>query len=280
MKKYGIILIIVGYWVFKPRLTMPSREPIEARALAELLLSDWDRDGDGVIQVKEWPAEPLGVASLFPGKSEVPVDAVLGPLALWLKFPREGEPGKRWFTLADADKNDVLDTDELAKLRRLDPTVDAFDLDGNGTVTVEEVDQAMLPPQNWRPIKIGLRVLESFEKLDRNKDELLSKRELRRSDYLVDALDRDRDQHLSRKELKALEDFARKGPQAFERYALGTRFLAMDANRDGALSSKEVGRGKVFFDRLDADKDGAVVAAEFERWHTVMESFLVPVFKE
>jgi Ca2+-binding EF-hand superfamily protein len=115
-------------------------------------------------------------------------------------------------------------------------------------------------------------------KLDRDKDGALSRAELGKEALaaLFARADRNGDERLDEAELdRAIEqvnaavrarDAGSEKPRAF-----AVPFAAWDKNNDGRLDPAEWLEHKQLFPRIDADRDGAIVRAEIDRWARAIE---------
>lgn len=245
---------------------------------ADQLFQSWDGNGNGWLNAAEFPYSVELFAKLANGRDSVSQVEFVGGIESWLE--RIDSVSRRehgWFKLRDKNSDGVLDKKELL-VRSLEvPLVSSFDLNRDGIVSKMEVEQAMLPPQRWRPIRSGIWMLKRFRELDTDRDGHLEAKEMGRRGYLVSDLDQDRDARLSPQELQPLWELAKLGPDAYDSYVLEIRFLAMDLNQNGVVSHVELGRGREFFARLDADSNSKISKDEFQKWHKVMQSFLEPV---
>ena len=119
---------------------------------------------------------------------------------------------------------------------------------------------------------------ETFRRYDKNKDDLLTVRELGRAEIveLFDVADRNRDGLLDMYEVRAMtravnlrvamRNYGNLQPKAYK-----VPFSTWDKNKDGRLDTGEWTERAELFPRVDADRDGYVDKREIERYERIVE---------
>ncbi len=173
------------------------------------------------------------------------------------------------FQAIDRDGNGYLDRAEA----RLSPSFHALfgllDADGDGKIFDKEVYKFL---DRWGPLIQQMRAScvtmtfaedgkGLFDLLDTDRDRRLSVRELRRLPKLLDLLDRNKDGFLDATEFPRsfLVEF-RQGPAEFE----GNYFAAfIDITGEAPPQRVRPGKGPVWFQKMDRNRDGDVSRREF-----------------
>ena len=200
------------------------------------------------------------------------------------------------FDQADKDNNGYLDEKEAKKSSFFGNSFKAMDLDGDGKLFKKEMLEYL-----DRYIELQARALASqltittseagrglFDLIDTNRDGRLSVRELRSAVKLLERLDRNGDGFLEAGEVPRTfqvtltqgsagnNPFLRTGfdPSQLlkplpETTAGPLWFRKMDLNRDGDVSRREWIGTQAEFDRIDADGDGLISAAEAEKYDSL-----------
>ncbi len=186
------------------------------------------------------------------------------------------------------------------------PILEEIDLDGDNRVSFDEfeyyyreaVDDLVLPRSISIDSAPNRKMTEQlFAALDLNKDGKLSKSEVRDAEKILLSLDQNEDECLSPDELNLgnadrsptakpepvpidgspVADFA-SDLQLFRTAIPATIVQQLlkryDTNKDAFLTQKEIGFDKETFDRLDANRDGKLSAAELELWRTGPPDFI------
>ncbi|KHN08825.1 Calcium-dependent protein kinase 28 [Glycine soja] len=171
---------------------------------------------------------------------EIPIDiSVLSNMRQFVKYSRMKQFALR--TLAS-----TLNEEELADIK---DQFDAIDVDKNGSISLEEMRQALAKDLPWK-LKES-RVLEILQAIDSNTDGLVDFREFVAATLHVHQLEEDSDkwQQLSQ--------------AAFEKF---------DIDKDGYITTEELRmhtclRGSVdpLLEEADIDKDGKISLPEFRR---------------
>ncbi|ERN13524.1 calcium-dependent protein kinase 28 isoform X1 [Amborella trichopoda] len=173
--------------------------------------------------------------------SEIPVDiSVLNNMRQFVRYSRLKQFALR--ALAS-----TLNENELADIR---DQFDAIDMDRNGSISLEEMRQALakdLPFRSREP-----RVLDILQAIDSNTDGLVDF-----SEFVAATL------HVRQLEEHDSEKWQQRSQAAFEKF---------DVDKDGYITPEELQmhsglRGSInpFLEEADIDKDGKISLAEFRR---------------
>ncbi|XVE87431.1 hypothetical protein DITRI_Ditri18aG0116800 [Diplodiscus trichospermus] len=173
--------------------------------------------------------------------SEIPVDiSVLNNLRQFVKYSRLKQFALR--ALAS-----TLNEEEIADLR---DQFDAIDVDKNGSISLEEMRQALAKDLPWK-LKES-RVLEILQAIDCNTDGLVDFTE-----FVAAAL------HVNQMEEHDSDKWQLRSQAAFEKF---------DVDKDGFITPEELRmhtglRGSIdpLLEEADIDKDGKVSLSEFRR---------------
>ncbi|GLT39250.1 hypothetical protein SLA2020_134530 [Shorea laevis] len=173
--------------------------------------------------------------------SEIPIDiSVLKNLRQFVKYSRLKQFALR--ALAS-----TLDEEELADLK---DQFDAIDVDKNGSISLEEMRQALAKDIPWT-LKDS-RVLEILQAIDSNTDGLVDFTE-----FVAAAL------HVHQLEEHDSEKWQQRSQAAFEKF---------DIDKDGYITAEELRmhtglKGSIdpLLDEADIDKDGKISLPEFRR---------------
>jgi Ca2+-binding EF-hand superfamily protein len=189
------------------------------------------------------------------------------------------------FNEADADKDGALDKKEVEKSRFFGTLFDAADRNGDAKLSKSELTAYLDRSVDATECRLMLTAADSgrsiFEVLDADRDQRLSRRELREASKRLKAYDRDGDGQVGLAELPTTYQLSvGRGPfsgrrgVAFETYdspprrPSGSRgdavswFRHMDRNQDGDVSIREFLGTADQFRKLDADGDGLIDAKE------------------
>ncbi|WP_437205144.1 hypothetical protein [Planctomicrobium sp. SH664] len=193
------------------------------------------------------------------------------------------------FRQADVDKNGYLDESEFGRLQAGEVQFASVDLDGNGEVTVAEVEQFFtldaLAEQCQLLITVSDVTRTLFEILDADQDQRLTPREIRTSRQRILEADRNRDGALTPTELSTQLRITFSQPELLEtqpdpgmmansnsgqailREPLRGPlwFRKMDDNQDGELSWREFPGPREIFERLDVNRDLCIDLDEAEQ---------------
>lgn len=169
-------------------------------------------------------------------------------LAVPMAAQRADKPEKKdpaanvesWFAKYDDNRDGVLTAEEFALGRTF---FAALDLDKNGTLTREEAKDALTKKQSDA---VNLR------KLDTDGDGFVTRREWDGDQEGFDRLDRDNDGVLSKKD----REIARNEARAEQ------RMKSYDKNADGIVSRDEWPGDDSSFRRQDADRNGQLTVDE------------------
>ncbi|KAL2552665.1 Calcium-dependent protein kinase 16 [Forsythia ovata] len=173
--------------------------------------------------------------------SEIPLDiSVLNNMRKFVKYSRLKQFALR--ALAS-----TLDEEELADLR---DQFDAIDVDKNGSISLEEMRQALAKDLPWK--MKDSRVLEILQAIDSNTDGLVDF-----SEFVAATL------HVHQLEEHNSEKWQQRSRAAFEKF---------DVDRDGFITTEELKmhtclRGSIdpLLEEADIDKDGKISLSEFRR---------------
>ncbi|GMI76971.1 calcium-dependent protein kinase 28 [Hibiscus trionum] len=173
--------------------------------------------------------------------SEIPVDiSVLNNLRQFVKYSRLKQFALR--ALAS-----TLNEEEIADLR---DQFDAIDVDKNGSISLEEMRQALAKDLPWKQKESG--VLEILQAIDSNTDGLVDFTE-----FVAAAL------HVNQMEEHDCDKWQLRSQAAFEKF---------DVDRDGYITPEELRmhtglRGSIdpLLEEADIDKDGKISLSEFRR---------------
>ncbi|KAG7544887.1 EF-hand domain [Arabidopsis suecica] len=173
--------------------------------------------------------------------SEVPIDiSVLNNMRQFVKFSRLKQIALR--ALAT-----TIDEDELDDLR---DQFDAIDIDKNGSISLEEMRQALAKDVPWK-LK-DARVAEILQAIDSNTDGLVDFTE-----FVVAAL------HVNQLEEHDSEKWQQRSRAAFDKF---------DIDGDGFITPEELrlqtglkGSIEPLLEEADVDKDGRISINEFRR---------------
>ncbi|PPD74984.1 hypothetical protein GOBAR_DD28087 [Gossypium barbadense] len=173
--------------------------------------------------------------------SDIPVDiSVLNNLRQFVKYSRLKQFALR--ALAS-----TLNEEEIADLR---DQFDAIDVDKNGSISLEEMRQALAKDLPWKMKEP--RVLEILQAIDSNTDGLVDFKE-----FVAAAL------HVNQMEEHDSDKWQMLSQAAFEKF---------DVDRDGFITPEELRmhtglRGSIdpLLEEADIDKDGKISLSEFRR---------------
>ncbi|GMN29100.1 hypothetical protein TIFTF001_002301 [Ficus carica] len=173
--------------------------------------------------------------------SEIPIDiSVLSNMRQFVKYSRLKQFALR--ALAS-----TLDEEELSDLR---DQFDAIDVDKNGSISLEEMRQALAKDLPWK-LKDS-RVVEILQAIDSNTDGLVDF-----SEFVTATL------HVHQLEEHDSDKFQKRSQAAFEKF---------DLDKDGFITPEELRlhtglRGSIdpLLEEADIDKDGRISLSEFRR---------------
>lgn len=271
-------------------LAQPARAQTDEEALAAQFRR-LDRDGDGAITRAEFPGSDRQFASMDRDRDgRVPPAeygaSPVGQAFLRARYRAAREPRPRttadelsasrlgWLARADRNEDGKVTREEWTG------TAEAFaqlDLDGNQVLDrrdraeAEAAAPAPAPalPETAAYLPATEQLLRRF---DKDRDELLSQRELRGQQFLLAALpfaDADGDGALSARELDALAAaVARRVDERNGRRPEPYRvpFDTWDQDRDGKVRQNEWQGPRAVFDSIDLDRDAAVSREEIVRY--------------
>ncbi|KAI3843726.1 hypothetical protein MKW98_013662 [Papaver atlanticum] len=173
--------------------------------------------------------------------SEIPVDiSVLSNMRQFVKYSRFKQFALR--ALAS-----TLDEDELANLK---DQFDAIDVDKNGSISLEEMKEALAKDLPWKMKET--RVIEILQAIDSNTDGLVDF-----SEFVAATI------HVHQLEEHDSEKWQLRSQAAFEKF---------DVDRDGFITPEELRthtglKGSIdpLLEEADIDKDGKISLPEFRR---------------
>jgi Ca2+-binding EF-hand superfamily protein len=188
------------------------------------------------------------------------------------------------FQAADKDNNKYLEKSEVKDHGPFAALFDLVDRDGDGKITMKEVEEFVDRQSNAARSQIVLSVADQgraiFALVDLNRDRHLGVREIRGAVARVSSWDRNGDglirsdeipHHyelsIGRGQITGVGMSSSHSPvlstPAASRAPEGPNwFRRMDRNRDGDISRREFLGPRAAFERLDADGDGLISAAE------------------
>ncbi len=246
----------------------------------DTILDVWDRNGDSVVSLHEFPYRSDLFYILSENTDEISASMLKKHYSEFLNHIQKiSNQDNGWFYLRDRDENNELSDKDLEFLdEKIRGTVFAiYDLDNNGIISEFEVKEVMLPSHDWQPIYVAKGLLDNFLKYDKNFDGLLDLQELGSNGYLLNSLDRDSNGFLDEKEIYMAASFMQKGPTAFRTYELETFFLQLDKNNDRVLSYLEMTDYRPLLVFLDIDKNRIITQKEFSMFDEAVMDLLVPV---
>lgn len=173
--------------------------------------------------------------------TDIPLDiSVLSNMRKFVKYSRLKQIALK--ALAS-----TLNTDEIADLR---DQFNAIDIDKNGTITLEEMRQALAKDQPWT-LKES-KVLEILQAMDSNRDGLVDFEE-----FVAATL------HVHQLEELDVEKWNQRTRAAFDKF---------DSDKDGYITPDELRvytglKGSIdnLLDEADTDKDGRISLPEFQK---------------
>jgi len=214
----------------------------DASAQTAAQLRTWDYNNDGIITRAEW----RGTAQSFANR-DMNRDGVLSGIEAWEPdwAPQSADWDLETFTSLDRNQDGLLTRREwrgdIATFRQIDRNRDnqisqteflngdaGYDLDVDVT-DFDEIDDnynGRVERREWR----GTRA--TFERLDRNRDGWLSRRELAANDVAVATSD--------------------------------DGFTEADINHNGVITANEWRSGSAAFNRHDRNRDGVITRAEYD----------------
>lgn len=192
-----------------------------------------DRNGNSVLEPREWPAAGASVAFNVADRND---DGVVTFME-YIAPPRPAEVREERFEDMDQNNDGVLARYEW---RGDMGTFNRRDLNRDGVVTWREFGRQV--PADTRSSR--------FQQADRNNDRRISRQEWRGDWESFSILDRSRDGFLSRAEYLNTQ-------------GLADRFGYLDYDDDGALTREEWLGSADTFTNMDANRDGRVSRDEF-----------------
>jgi Ca2+-binding EF-hand superfamily protein len=202
--------------------------------VAEAVFDTYDRNDDGVLERREWPADSEvsynradrdndGRVTFTEYMSPLPVDQAVGR-----------------FDDIDRNRNGVITRGDWTGDRA---SFDRLDRDNDNVITAREF--ARVPaPDNQRA---------AFDELDRNNNGVITRGEWNADRGTFDRLDRDNDNVLTLREFTV-------APAGDNQRA---RFDELDRNNNGVITRGEWNADRASFDRLDRNGDNVITAREF-----------------
>ena len=202
------------------------------------------------------------------------------PLDMAARIDRLAAAGAQ-FAALDADKNEMLDSDEWAKFGpAAGLSLESLDKDADGKLSLEEFKAALAMQPSYRELQVQARVGQAddrlFSWLDAQPDGQLTSRELLGARDRLAALDANGDGAITPAEIpdRLTCSIVRSAPTAevmpggpmVERREINAQgppwLAAMDRNGDGEISRREfLGTGRQFAE-IDLNGDGFLDAAE------------------
>lgn len=275
---------------------LPSQTQLERDALKSNF-ARMDRDDDGVLQRGEFPGSDRQFTAMDRDRNkkislEEYLDSEVGRRFLAATYRNSLEPRSRttaeqlqsrrlmWISRFDGNRDGVLTREEWTGSPLAFISLDA---DGNGVI--DSSDRTEAEGSRWRGEPTLPRLTSRLpepdylvQRLDRNRDEMLSRREVG-SDALAavfEFADRDGDGLLTMAELRAVvrqvaQMVAERNRGSAQPRAYTVPFSAWDTNDNGRLEQSEWLQRRNLFPRIDQNRDAAVTPDEIERYKRSVE---------
>jgi Ca2+-binding EF-hand superfamily protein len=137
-----------------------------------------------------------------------------------------------------------------------------IDTDGDGVITLEEAQKFQPGPGAGAGAGANAAFLARLRAMDKDGDGKITREEFTGQPAVFERLDANKDGVLTRDEIPG---GAAAGAAAPNRALMLQRLRAMDTNNDGTISRDEFTGPAAVFDRLDANKDGALTPEELRQ---------------
>ncbi len=238
----------------------------DAKAIADKVLRQYDKDGNGRINEKECSDEMLfrkydknkdGVITR--GEIEAEEDPAVAKAAA----RRRKAGGLNDFTEFDEDGNGELSAKEMAKFM-----FEQLDRDATGQLNGEELAAGYVP---YKLRNGDNPLLQSLKKLDKNKNGVVDEDEWEVPRSYFDAFDRDSSNGISKDEVVLEQLEAMGGLPGFSGVDM---FERRDKNHDKMLTNSEFEGGTDLFDRIDQDKDKLISIEEYNNYMDQIRSVM------
>ena len=279
-------LVLLTLCALLPSQTQQERDALKSN------FARMDRDNDGVLQRADFPGSDRQFTSMDRDRNKKVslieyTDSEVGRRFLAATYRNSLEPRSRttaeqlqsrrlmWISRFDGNRDGKLTREEWTGSSLAFISLDA---DGNGVIDSDDRTEAAgnrSPPEPTLP-QLTSRLQEPdylVNRLDRNRDGMLSRREVG-NDALAAVFafaDRDTDGLLTMAELRGVvrqvaQMVAERNRGSSPTRAYAVPFSAWDTNKNGRLEQSEWLQRRNLFPLIDQNRDAAVTPDEIERY--------------